>query len=116
MPRLRTKRIYDPPEPDDGHRLLVMRLWPRGIRKELVDEWDRAGPHPELLADYRSKHIDWPEFERRYVVEMAERPESVATVAGLGERAARETITVLCSCEDASACHRSLLQTLVADP
>ncbi|MBM3946123.1 MAG: DUF488 family protein, partial [SAR202 cluster bacterium] len=40
---IRTKRIYDPAEPDDGYRLLIMRLWPRGIRKGRVSEWQ-----PEL--------------------------------------------------------------------
>ena len=45
-----TKRIYDPAAADDGHRVLIMRLWPRGIRKERVDVWlKELGPVPELL-------------------------------------------------------------------
>ena len=38
---LKTKRIYDSPSPEDGYRLLVMRRWPRGIRKQAVDAWER---------------------------------------------------------------------------
>ena len=55
---IQTKRIYDPPEESDGHRLLVMRLWPRGIRKERVDQWDKGlAPTRELLTDFRSHEI-----------------------------------------------------------
>ena len=58
---IQTKRIYDAPSPSDGHRLLVMRVWPRGVRKDRVDAWDRGlAPSTELLADYRAKTIDWP--------------------------------------------------------
>ncbi|MCH8848994.1 MAG: DUF488 family protein, partial [Chloroflexi bacterium] len=63
---IRTKRIYDAPSPDDGHRLLVMRVWPRGVRKDRVDGWDRGlAPSRELLTDLRSEAIDWPAFARR---------------------------------------------------
>ena len=54
-----TKRVHDPPSPEDGHRLLVMRLWPRGVRKERVDSWDRGlAPSRELLADLNSGAVD----------------------------------------------------------
>ena len=111
---IRTKRIYDPTEEDDGHRLLVMRLWPRGIRKERVDAWDKGlAPTRELLSDFRSHAIDWAEYARRFRVEMAERPDSIKSLAALRERASRETVTLHCSCKDSSICHRTLLKELV---
>ena len=52
----RTKRIYDPASPEDGFRLLTMRLWPRGVSKDKVSDWEKElGPSTELLGDYRSK-------------------------------------------------------------
>ena len=110
---IKTKRIYEPPSPADGHRLLTMRYWPRGIRKELVDAWDRGlAPTRELLAGHRSGAIDWPEFTRRFHHEMATRPESIEAIAALRERAVRETVTVICGCEDESRCHRTLLKEI----
>ena len=52
---IRTKRIYDEADESDGHRLLVMRLWPRGVRKERVDAWDKGlAPTRELLTEFQS--------------------------------------------------------------
>ncbi len=111
---IRTKRIYEPGDDGDGHRLLVMRLWPRGVRKERVDAWDRGlAPTRELLSEFQAGAIDWPEYARRFTAEMAVRPDSIESLAALRERAATETITVMCSCKDESRCHRTLLQELV---
>ncbi|MDA0798049.1 MAG: DUF488 family protein [Chloroflexi bacterium] len=115
MPIL-TKRIYEPAEPADGHRLLTMRYWPRGVRKDRVDAWERGlAPTRELLADYRTEAIDWPEYERRYRHEMATRPESIAALDALRQRSANETVTVICGCKDESRCHRTLLKALVEE-
>jgi uncharacterized protein YeaO (DUF488 family) len=118
--RIKTKRWNDPVEPDDGHRLLVCRYRPRGVRKD-AETWDtwspKLGPSRELHADYYGKHgppIDWPEFRRRYLAEMKEQQ---LAITGLGARVVEgETITLLCSsaCTDPELCHRSLLQKLVA--
>ena len=108
---LRTKRVYDPPSPDDGERLLVMRLWPRGVRKDAVDGWQKElAPSVELLRDYQSGRIEWREFGRRYRAEMRARRDLIAE---LSRRANRRTITLLCGCKDESRCHRSLLKQLV---
>ena len=113
---LRTKRIYDPPSPDDGHRLLVMRFWPRGVRRERVDAWERAlAPSRELLADLRSEAIDWATFAERYTSQMAHGEESVAALASLRERERSETVTLLCWERDGTRCHRTLLKALAED-
>ena len=110
---IRTKRIYDPPEPDDGFRLLTMRYWPRGIRRELVDRWERGlAPSRELLADIRSGAIAWDEFAERYRFEMQTRPDSIAAMDALRAQAAAEVVTVMCGCKEALHCHRTLLQAL----
>jgi uncharacterized protein YeaO (DUF488 family) len=109
---IRTKRIYDPPGPDDGFRLLIMRLWPRGIRKSLVSAWEKElGPSPDLLRGFRSGKVSWKEYVRRYRREMAGKPDLIRRWA---ERARKERITLLCSCEDESRCHRSLLAGILS--
>ncbi len=114
MPIL-TKRIYDLAEPLDGYRLLTMRYWPRGVRKDRIDAWERSlAPTRELLANYRARTINWPEYERRYLHEMTTYPESIEALAALIRRCAHENVTALCGCKDETHCHRILLQGLVA--
>ena len=55
---LRTKRVYEDASPDDGFRLLTMRFWPRGVRKDRVDAWEKElGPSPKLLGKYRNGDV-----------------------------------------------------------
>ena len=108
---IRTGRIYDPPSPNDGERLLVARYWPRGVKKEVVDRWEKElGPSVELLRAYRDGRIAWEEFARRYRAEMRAKPEFLAELAHRGQNA---TVTLLCYEEDESRCHRALLKELV---
>ena len=104
-----TKRIYEPADPADGTRVLIMRLWPRGIRKDRVDLWRKElGPVKELLRDFLDKNVDWPTYTRRYLagLERAEAQEAIAEVQALA-RTGR--VTLLCGCADETHCHRSLL-------
>ena len=108
---LKTKRIYDLPSPEDGYRLLVMRRWPRGIRKEAVDFWDKElAPSEPLRVAYRHGDIPWEEYARRYLDEVAPKRELLAEVA---RRAQKGPVTLFCSCIDENRCHRSLLRGLV---
>src|SRR5689334_16427172 len=105
-PAIVTKRIYDQPAPDDGHRVLIMRLWPRGIRKERVDVWlKELGPVPELLRAYLDERITWEQYVPRYLAGL-ERPEARAALAEVRGRAARGRVTLLCGCADETRCHR----------
>jgi uncharacterized protein YeaO (DUF488 family) len=66
---IRLKRAYDPPSEDDGLRILVERLWPRGLRKEraVIDLWlKEIAPSPELRRWYAHEPARWDEFRRRY--------------------------------------------------
>ena len=108
---VRTKRIYDPPSPGDGYRLLVMRRWPRGIRKESVDAWEKElAPSEPLRVAFLHEGMPWEEYTQRYVEEVGPKKKLLADVA---RRAQREPVTLLCSCQDESHCHRTLLRGLV---
>ena len=83
---IKLKRAYDRPEPDDGARILVDRLWPRGISKEAakIDTWLKdAAPSGELRKWYGHDPAKWPEFRRRYREELDDREDEVAQLADL---------------------------------
>lgn len=71
---LRIKRVYDAPAAADGLRVLVDRLWPRGLRKDalLLAEWNReVAPSTELRQWFHRDTANWAEFRRRYRAELA---------------------------------------------
>jgi len=75
------KRIYEPASTDDGTRVLIMRLWPRGIRKERVDLWlKELGPVVPLLRAFLDEKITWAQYRPRYLKGL-ERPEAQEPLA-----------------------------------
>lgn len=75
---IRIKRVYDPPSRTDGRRVLVERLWPRGIKKATLplDVWAKAvAPSHALRRWFAHDPKKWPEFQRRYRAELDARPE-----------------------------------------
>jgi len=75
---VKLKRAYESPEPGDGMRILIDRLWPRGIKKTdaAIDRWIRdLAPSTELRRWFGHRLERWPEFRRRYVAELQERRE-----------------------------------------
>jgi len=112
---IRTKRVYDPPAGADGTRILVMRLWPRGIRKERVDLWLKdLGPVVPLLREYRAGRLRWAEYARRYLAGLAG-PEAHAAVLRVRALARQGPVTLLCGCADEARCHRTLLRKYLLD-
>jgi uncharacterized protein YeaO (DUF488 family) len=108
---IRTKRVYDAPAKSDGERLLVMRLWPRGVRKDAVDAWEKElAPSRELLRSYQEGGVTWAQFARAYRREMTSQQ---ARIDALASRVKRRRATLLCGCAEDSRCHRSLLRELV---
>ena len=80
---VKLKRAYESPEPGDGMRILIDRLWPRGIKKTdaAIDRWIRdLAPSTELRRWFGHRLERWPEFRRRYVAELQERPELLEEV------------------------------------
>lgn len=111
---VKTGSVYDPAREDDGLRVLVTRYWPRGVKKERVDQWIRGlGPAPELIKDWKSEKISWEEFKTRYRAEFKD-PEKKKLLAGLKETVrSAEAVTLLCTCREESQCHRSLLSSML---
>ena len=78
---LRTKRIYEDPDRSDGKRILIDRLWPRGVSKEAarLDFWAKSvAPSSELRKWYGHDHSKWREFRDRYFAELDANPEGLA--------------------------------------
>ena len=89
METVRVRRVYDPPDPADGHRVLVDRLWPRGLAKSAaaLDEWLRAvAPSDELRRWYGHEVGKFAEFRDRYLAELGT-PERAEALAHLRELA-----------------------------
>lgn len=97
---LKIKRVYEPPEPADGARFLVERLWPRGVKKEALkmDAWLKdAAPSPGLRKWYAHDVSKWREFQRRYRAELENNPEAWKPIL---EAAQRGNVALLYSAHD----------------
>ncbi len=83
LAKIRVKRAYEPPSPSDGYRILVDRLWPRGLTKERLQLklWNKdIGPSHELRRWFGHDPQKWREFKKRYFVELDANPTAVETV------------------------------------
>lgn len=102
MTVIRIKRIYEPPETSDGKRLLVDRLWPRGIAREAaqIDAWIKdIAPSDTLRRWYSHDPKKWPEFHARYLAELQQNP----AVAELRHHMQKtKTLTLLYAAKDAA--------------
>jgi uncharacterized protein YeaO (DUF488 family) len=77
---VRIRRAYEEPQPDDGHRVLVDRIWPRGVARDVLalDEWCRdCAPSNELRRWFGHDPQRWEEFRRRYREELAAHADDV---------------------------------------
>jgi uncharacterized protein YeaO (DUF488 family) len=106
--------VYDAPGRRDGARILIMRLWPRGIRKTRVDRWlKELGPSLLLLRAFRRGNLGWAAYRRQYVRGLAS-PPAQAALSEVRALARRRPVTLLCGCSDETRCHRSLLRAYLA--
>lgn len=97
---IRIKRAYEEPGEADGYRVLVDRLWPRGVRKAdaALDEWAKdVAPSEDLRKRFAHRHELWEEFRELYFRELAEKPEASAE---LRRRARAGTITLVYAARD----------------
>ena len=107
------KRVYEPPSTSDGLRVLVMRLWPRGIRKTAIDLWlKELGAEINNLRAWNAGQLDWDEMRRRYLAGLKQ-PAAAAALAELRALAKERPLTLLCSCQDETRCHRGILKSLL---
>lgn len=99
---IRIKRVYAPPDGSDGVRFLVDRLWPRGVSKAAarIDEWRKdLAPSNVLREWFGHDPPKWKEFQSRYRIEL-ESAGKVAELRSLGERARKETVTLVYAARD----------------
>lgn len=97
---MRIARVYDEPNPDDGPRVLVDRLWPRGLRKDdaRIDQWCKnVAPSTDLRRWYGHRPERFEEFTRRYLAELAdpEHRDAVEEIRSLGQ-----DVTLLTAAKD----------------
>ncbi len=98
---VKIKRIYDEPAPGDGRRVLIDRLWPRGISKDEagIDEWlKEVAPSDELRKWFGHEPARWEEFRRRYREELKVHGEILER---LRSEARKGTVTLLFAARDA---------------
>lgn len=98
---IHTKRVYEKPAKEDGFRILVDRLWPRGLTKEKaqVDLWIKEiAPSDELRKWFHHGDREWPEFVKRYRKELTENNNQVTFLRKLAK--AHKTVTLLFGSKD----------------
>lgn len=113
--KVRVRRVYDAPADDDGARVLVDRVWPRGVTKERahLDAWRKdVAPSAELRTWYGHDPARFEEFARRYQAELDE-PERRAALADLRDLAEAGTLTLLTATKRADISQAAVLASLL---
>jgi uncharacterized protein YeaO (DUF488 family) len=100
MSMIKLKRAYEPPSKDDGLRILVERLWPRGVSKQKakIDLWLKAlAPSTELRKWYGHDPSKWPQFRKRYWAELKQQGDVTTLLKYLAEE---RTVTFIYAASD----------------
>jgi uncharacterized protein YeaO (DUF488 family) len=106
---VKTKRVYEKPEPGDGFRILIDRLWPRGVKKEKakIDLWlKEIAPSTALRKWFGHDPEKWGEFKKRYFMELDKDTQSVAEIR---KRAREGTVTLVFGAKDETHCNATAL-------
>lgn len=110
---IRVKRAYDPPSRHDGKRVLVDRLWPRGVSKTSlrIDEWRRdIAPTVELRRWFGHNPARYAEFRERYRKELVHHRDALADLALASEK---HVVTLVFAARDGDHCNASVLKELL---
>lgn len=94
------KRCYDAAEKNDGYRVLVDKMWPRGVSKDDLnaDDWLKdIAPSDSLRNDFHDNRIDWKAFHNRYMTELSDHKDTLKTLA---TKSKKQTVTLLYSSKD----------------
>lgn len=114
-PRVSVRRVYEDPDSTDGHRVLVDRVWPRGVSKEraALDEWCKAvAPSPELRKWFGHDPDRFSEFDRKYRAELDD-PERAEALKHLRELARRDGVTLVTATKDVDNSAASVIARLL---
>ncbi|MRG48797.1 DUF488 family protein [Chitinophaga sp. SYP-B3965] len=109
-PVIKIKRVYDEPSKEDGFRILIDRLWPRGFTKEkaAVDEWAKdLAPSSPLRTWFRHSEALWPEFEKKYLAELKK---NAAVGDFIKQHKDKKKITLIFATKDLEHNHAIVLQ------
>jgi uncharacterized protein YeaO (DUF488 family) len=115
---VQVRRVYEPPEPDDGVRVLVDRLWPRGLSKAAahIDEWPkRLTPSTDLRRWYHLGEGSYEEFAGRYETEL-DAPEATELLDHVRDLAAQGRVTLLTAARAPEQSHAAVLVRLLDSP
>lgn len=114
---IRIKRVYDPPGPEDGRRVLVDRVWPRGMRKDeaRLNEWLKdLAPSTALRKWFGHDPARWEEFRARYRKEL-DVPESCELLEQLAREAREGTVTLLYGARDERHNQAEVIRQLIEE-
>jgi uncharacterized protein YeaO (DUF488 family) len=114
MAVIRTKRVYEPAEESDGFRVLVDRLWPRGLTKEKarIDLWAKdIAPSTELRQWYHAHLDQWAEFRKRYFAELDGADTALAAIVAAAHG---RPITLLYAAKTPGHTHADVLKERLA--
>ncbi len=114
---IKMKRAYEAPTKEDGYRVLVDRIWPRGVSKEkaALDDWIKAlAPSTELRKWFGHDPARWDAFRQRYRAELDASEETQAAITALRERAASETVTLVYAARDSEHSNARFLVDLLS--
>jgi len=98
---VRIKRVYEPAAKEDGYRVLVDRLWPRGMKKEAakIDLWMKEiAPSDQLRKSFHHDEVKWPGFQKKYQAELRTKKEWLAQLEKLEKE--HGTLTLLFGARD----------------
>jgi uncharacterized protein YeaO (DUF488 family) len=110
---VRTKRVYEAPSREDGYRVLIDRLWPRGLSKEKanIDEWARElAPSSELRRWFAHRPERFRQFRRRYTEELRDH---AGQIAALRRRAREGTVTLVYAARDSEHSNAAVLAPII---
>jgi uncharacterized protein YeaO (DUF488 family) len=112
---IEAKRAYEAATPGDGYRVLIDRLWPRGIRKEAarIDRWAKElAPSTELREWFGHDPEKWREFQKRYRAELRAAP-AKAALADIEQRARRGKVTLVFGAKDGEHSNAAVLRPII---
>jgi uncharacterized protein YeaO (DUF488 family) len=110
---IQLKRAYDQPSKSDGTRILVDRLWPRGVTKAKarIDLWPKEiAPSPELRKWFHREGADWKEFRRRYLAELKNHRDEIEL---LRSKIRQGPVTLVFSARDSEQNHAVILKEIL---
>ncbi|TMI12390.1 DUF488 family protein [Candidatus Bathyarchaeota archaeon] len=114
---IKTKSIFQPPNREDGIRILITRFYPRGVERTRFDEWAISlAPSQELLFSYRNGNKNWSSFKRSFLIELRDNVESIEAIHVLNEVSRKQNVTLLCYEQSGVACHRHIVRDVVESP